>query len=47
MRQARLHKFQYYDETESEDESLTEATDIIYSSFKGHANRKNKMKKMR
>lgn len=46
-RQAKLHHFQYYDETESEDESLADATDVIYSSFKGHANRKNRIKKMR
>lgn len=46
-RQAKLHRFQYYDETESEDDSVTEATDVIFSSLKGHQNRKNKMKTMR
>lgn len=46
-RQQRIHKFQYYDESETEDESLTDATDLIYSSLKGHNNRKDKMKRMR
>ncbi|XP_063444008.1 IQ domain-containing protein E-like isoform X1 [Mytilus trossulus] len=46
-RQQRIHKFQYYDESETEDESLTDATELIYSSLKGHNNRKDKMKRMR
>ncbi|CAG2212630.1 unnamed protein product [Mytilus edulis] len=46
-RQQRIHKFQYYDESETEDESITDATELIYSSLKGHNNRKDKMKRMR